>query len=793
MVARYPSEQHACASPRKKHQPPLEHQADYCLATCYSDCPFFVDAAPTHTHLARPSASSRRAGHPSLRIVSFGLLTFIVAAVLALVGIRNRDNWSWFKITSFPTTVFAPIATPVITPEPVITLEPVSTPTLTTAASADLVLLPTVTPTPPFANNQANDQADVNAEENLNTAVEYVTPTPEAGGTVLSLTPRTNQIGWWVSDDAQFRQIGDSFLYAGQFNGQTYVAAARFDLSQVTRGAAIQSATLRLTGIRSEGLTPDTQNRWVVQFVAEANLPDFSTADFLTVFSAPAAITLLPELKPTDLGVDTVNEWQLDENVRRWLGQQRLDGAASFAVRIMASTNEDNALFGWDSGYGSESQGYAPSLVLNVGSPPPTPPPLPTRAMIVATLTPLPGNVVTAVAQSATATADAAFYGTPTPISYDLATPTPLPQNLATVQANALAAGLPAVVLNTPVPANAGTATAVADYATAVALTTGTFTPVPTDFVTPVLLYPPPPAENVATAAAQVVAATAAAEQGIPTPTMPWNGVYAVYAYATPTPGNAETAVAMIQQQNAAVVATGTPTPTPWNLVVITAVPPPTPTLIPIIVPADQLAPTPTPTPTVPVDAQELAQFSGKILFLSDRTGATEAWAIDPDTGDILALVRDVRLHDLARELYLANSPDGAEQAIVQGDDHNYLQIKVHSATYDTTRQITHFDGATSYDPAWSPQGDLIAFVSSAYDGDEIYVVDPQGVSVQRLTYNAWEWDKHPSWSPDGSRIVFYSNRDTGKRQLWIMNADGSNQHNLTNDEFEDWDPVWIR
>jgi Tol biopolymer transport system component len=147
----------------------------------------------------------------------------------------------------------------------------------------------------------------------------------------------------------------------------------------------------------------------------------------------------------------------------------------------------------------------------------------------------------------------------------------------------------------------------------------------------------------------------------------------------------------------------------------------------------------------------------------------------------------------LARERYLASSPDGSERAIVQADGERDLEIKVYSNTYGTTRQITNFNGATSYDPAWSPRGDWIAFVSTAYDGDEIYLVDPQGTTVQRLTYNAWEWDKHPAWSPDGSQIVFYSNRNTGHRQLWIMNADGSNQRNLSNDEFENWDPVWVR
>jgi len=325
---------------------------------------------------------------------------------------------------------------------------------------------------------------------------------------------------------------------------------------------------------------------------------------------------------------------------------------------------------------------------------------------MVATLTPLPANVMTAVAQSATSTAHAVIFGTPTPLPYEIATPTPFPANLATMQANSAAAGQPAVVLNTPVPANAATAVALSEYATAVALTTGTFTPVPTGYVTPVLLYPPPPPENVATAAARVLIATAEAQSGVPTATVPWNGIYAIYVYATPTPGNASTAIAKIQELNAAAVTTGTPTPTPWNLVVITQVPPPTPTEIPIVVPIDQLEPTPSPTPTVPVNPEDINQFRGMILFLSSRSGKTETWVLDPATGEIVAMVRDSRLHELARELYLANSPDGRERAFVQQDSVHRdtgrpLQIKVEDLQYGIVRQVTNFEHEDSYDPAW--------------------------------------------------------------------------------------------
>jgi Tol biopolymer transport system component len=110
-------------------------------------------------------------------------------------------------------------------------------------------------------------------------------------------------------------------------------------------------------------------------------------------------------------------------------------------------------------------------------------------------------------------------------------------------------------------------------------------------------------------------------------------------------------------------------------------------------------------------------------------------------------------------------------------------------------RQLTQLTELSdmSYDPVWSPTEYLIAFVSSSPGNDEIYTIRPDGTELKRLTHNTWEWDKHPSWSPDGRQIVFWSNRETQRKQIWVMNADGSGQRNLSNNEFNDWDPVWVK
>ena len=82
-----------------------------------------------------------------------------------------------------------------------------------------------------------------------------------------------------------------------------------------------------------------------------------------------------------------------------------------------------------------------------------------------------------------------------------------------------------------------------------------------------------------------------------------------------------------------------------------------------------------------------------------------------------------------------------------------------------------------------------IAFMSRRDGKPEIYVMDADGKNLRRLTNNR-DNDWWPSWSPDGKRIVFVSERD-GNREIYVMDADGGNPQNLTNQPAEDWYPSW--
>jgi TolB protein len=93
------------------------------------------------------------------------------------------------------------------------------------------------------------------------------------------------------------------------------------------------------------------------------------------------------------------------------------------------------------------------------------------------------------------------------------------------------------------------------------------------------------------------------------------------------------------------------------------------------------------------------------------------------------------------------------------------------------------------YDPVWSPDDDHVAFVSQQEQNDEIHIYEFSINWDRRLTESP-QLDKHPTFSPDGTNIAFWSDR-TGQRQIWVMDLNGENQRNISNNAHNDWKPVW--
>ena len=104
----------------------------------------------------------------------------------------------------------------------------------------------------------------------------------------------------------------------------------------------------------------------------------------------------------------------------------------------------------------------------------------------------------------------------------------------------------------------------------------------------------------------------------------------------------------------------------------------------------------------------------------------------------------------------------------------------------DIAKRLNMIAGPAS----WAPSGNWITF-SGARKGERnvgIYVVRANSTGLKRLTPRKWE-AQYPAWSPDGEKIAFTYVKN-GAFNVYVMNADGSGAKQLTRGGFDNW-PVW--
>lgn len=181
--------------------------------------------------------------------------------------------------------------------------------------------------------------------------------------------------------------------------------------------------------------------------------------------------------------------------------------------------------------------------------------------------------------------------------------------------------------------------------------------------------------------------------------------------------------------------------------------------------------------------------------------------------------------------------PDGSGGGVIvytvtNNNENTFYMINADGS--DQT-EITGLDGL-NYSPTWSPDASQIAFYRHVSDQQwSLYLMDSTGTNVQALTNTANSLDWAPSWktsgdkilftksftipvwrseiwqvntdgsnqerigtvdgqgadySPDGTRIVYFNYVENGG-DIWSMNADGGDIHQLTTHASEDWWPNW--
>jgi len=175
-----------------------------------------------------------------------------------------------------------------------------------------------------------------------------------------------------------------------------------------------------------------------------------------------------------------------------------------------------------------------------------------------------------------------------------------------------------------------------------------------------------------------------------------------------------------------------------------------------------------------------------KIVFESEEDGRHDIWVMNADGSNPINLSDNPTGSDRNPSW----SPDGSKIAFESNRDGN-REIYVMDADGSDQTNLTD-DPARDELPNWSPDGSQIAFlrILVGTSNAEIFVMDSDdGLGQTNLTDDPAN-DEDPSWSPAGNKIAFASDRD-GDFEIFVMDSDGDNQQELTDNDFLDVRPDW--
>jgi len=146
-----------------------------------------------------------------------------------------------------------------------------------------------------------------------------------------------------------------------------------------------------------------------------------------------------------------------------------------------------------------------------------------------------------------------------------------------------------------------------------------------------------------------------------------------------------------------------------------------------------------------------------------------------------------------------ALSPDGRDIAYFSEKNSFFIDLYLADAeTGRVKRRLVKSTLNSNYESlrfinsagSFSPDGRYFAIAAKRKDRDDLVILDVKKDEEVRRIRVPLNGLTTPSWSPDGKRLVF-TGYDGGLSDLFIVNADGSNLHRLTNDKYADLEPSW--
>jgi TolB protein len=175
-----------------------------------------------------------------------------------------------------------------------------------------------------------------------------------------------------------------------------------------------------------------------------------------------------------------------------------------------------------------------------------------------------------------------------------------------------------------------------------------------------------------------------------------------------------------------------------------------------------------------------------QIAFCSNRSGAAEIWSMRSDGTHQRPITR---LGGFA--VFPDYSPDGRWIAFdgTAGSDPNN-EIYVVDRHGNRLVQLTGPNSGNNFEPVWSPSRGRIAFISDRSGLGQVWVMNTDGSDQRQLTVDPILKGQLPDWSPDGRKLAYQAG-DEGSGRIFVIKADGSYPRQLTFGPGDDFGAAW--
>lgn len=223
----------------------------------------------------------------------------------------------------------------------------------------------------------------------------------------------------------------------------------------------------------------------------------------------------------------------------------------------------------------------------------------------------------------------------------------------------------------------------------------------------------------------------------------------------------------------------------------------PSPAAPPAVAPAPAVAEPAAPVAT-PLTTGEREAVGGRIFHVAERPGGATVDVILPSGQGAKTMLSGTAGDGPPSVLPGPVAPSGEWMAVITVDEHEgghaeRVEVRPLDAAGQLGEPVWRSDAAPQVrSPNWSPDSRTLVFEAAFSSFRDIYALDlaDRTAPKQRRLTDHPAGNYEPAFSPDGRQIAFVSSRD-GNAEVYVMRADGSEPQRVTHFQLDDWGPVW--